>query len=49
MCVCDLSYGTVCCVLSEFVAGEVVETVIGLTNTNTEKEFIVNLIEGSFR
>ncbi|CAI8010284.1 Translocon-associated protein subunit alpha [Geodia barretti] len=33
----------------EFVAGEVVEAVIGLTNTNKEKEFIVTLIEGSFR
>lgn len=33
----------------EFVAGEIVEGVIGLTNTNTEKEFIVTLIEGSFR
>ena len=36
-------------VVAEFVAGEVVEAVIGLTNTNKEKEFIVTLIEGSFR
>jgi hypothetical protein len=33
----------------EFVAGEMVEAVIGLTNTNKEKGFIVTLIEGSFR
>ena len=35
--------------LPDFVAGEIVEGVIGLSNTNTEKEFIVTLIEGSFR
>ena len=34
---------------TDFVAGEVVESVIGLHNGNDEKEFIVTLIEGSFR
>ena len=34
---------------TEFEAGEVVDGLIGFSNTNTEKEFIVTVIEGSFR